>query len=357
MKQVTIDSSAGGKPGSVWFPLVHSDRPIPKPTAGQVLVKVTAGALNHRDVFQRQNAYPNLSAESPVGADGVGVVVEGPAHLRGKRVLFVPGHGWESAVAAPEGPYGILGGQKGMIGTFTEYTTVEEAQVMACPEHLSDIEAAALPLAGVTAWRATFTKGGLREGMKVLITGIGGGVALTALQLAVAAGADVWVTSGSEDKLARAKALGAKGGISYRTERWGRALASQIPGGKLDLVIDSAGGNIVAEVLPILRPGCAIVAYGMTTAPKITFSMAAILANVEYRGSTMGSKAEFRAMLDFVASHKVRPVVHKTYVGLDSAEEAFVEMRDGKQFGKLVVVVDPAAVGSDPASGGTSARL
>lgn len=353
MKQVTIDSSAGGKPGTTWFPLTTSDLPIPEASGTDLLVKVTAGALNHRDVFQRQNAYPNLSSASPVGADGVGVV-QGTGKLGGKKIVFVPGDGWESDPAAPEGKYGILGGQKGMIGTFTEYTTVRADQVCECPVHLTDTEAAALPLAGLTAFRALFTKGQCRKGMNVLITGIGGGVALFALQFAVAAGANVWVTSGSVDKLERAKALGAKGGINYKTEKWGKALAKDLPG-KIDLVIDSAGGNIVADVLPIIKPGAPIVAYGMTTAPKITFSMAAILANVEYRGSTMGSKAEFKKMLQFVADHKIRPVVHKVYTGLSQAEEAFVEMRDGKQFGKLVVVVDPT--GTDLSSASTSAKL
>lgn len=355
MKQVTIDSSAGGKPGKVWFPVVQSDKPIPKPSGAELLVKVTAGALNHRDVFQRQNAYPNLSSESPVGADGVGVV-QGNGHWGGKRVVFNPGHGWESDPAAPESTFGILGGQKGMIGTFTEYTTVEEGQVFECPAHLSDVEAAALPLAGLTAFRALFTKGQCRKGMKVLITGIGGGVALFALQFAVAAGAEVYVTSGSPDKLEMAKKLGAKGGINYKTEKWGKELGKSLHG-KLDLVIDSAGGNIVADVLPIIKQGASIVAYGMTTAPKITFSMAAILANVEYRGSTMGSKAEFRKMLQFVSDHKIRPVVHKVYTGLEQAEEAFVEMRDGKQFGKLVVIVDPSAAAKDVASTSSSAKL
>ncbi|CCG81650.1 Putative uncharacterized protein [Taphrina deformans PYCC 5710] len=346
MKQIIIDSSAGGKAGTTWFPLVTKELPTPSVLPGKLLVQVTAGALNHRDVFQRQNAYPSLSVDSPVGADGVGVVTDGSAKLKGKRVLFTPGHGWESDPAAPEGAYGILGGQTGMIGTLTEYTLVDEDQVELCPEHLTDVEAAALPLAGLTAFRALFTKGQCKKGSNILITGIGGGVALYALQFAVAAGANVWVTSGSEEKLAQAKKLGAKGGINYKTEKWGKALAKDLSA-KLDLVIDSAGGNIVADVLPCLKPGSPIVAYGMTTAPKITISMAAILANVEYRGSTMGSKAEFRRMLAFVAEHKIRPVVHKVYIGLDAAEDAFVEMRDGKQFGKLVITVNPAVAGAD----------
>lgn len=357
MKRVIIDSSAGGKPGTTWFPLVQEDKPVPQPGPGEYLVRVIAGALNHRDVFQRQNAYPNMSSESPVGADGVGIVTKGGAsQLQGQRVLFVPNRGWETDPVAPEGDHGILGGQKGMIGTFTEYTNVEEDWIVKCPEHLSDVEAAALPLAGLTAYRALFTKGQCKKAMNILITGIGGGVALFALQFAVAAGANVWVTSGSDEKLAAAKKLGAKGGINYKTEKWGKALAKDLPG-KLDLVIDSAGGNIVSDVLPCLKQGVPIVAYGMTTAPKITFTMAAILANVEYKGSTMGSKSEFKEMIAFVSQHKIKPVVHKVYTGLESADDAFVEMRDGKQFGKIVVLVDKSAADSNLSSVATSAKI
>lgn len=345
MKQVTIDSSAGGKPGTVWFPLVHGDVARPSLTGssssssdGDVLVKMVAGALNHRDVFQRQNAYPSLSPTSAVGADGVGVL-EG-----GERVLLTPGRGWAADPRGPEGKYGILGGQIGMIGTFCEYNVVPRSEIVPCPGHLSDVEAAALPLAGLTAYRALFTKGQARAGDRVLVTGIGGGVALFVLQFAVASGCEVWVTSGDPAKIARAQELGAKGGVSYKDRKWGRQLLTLTKGEKFDLVIDSAGGDIVAETTPILKVGRPIVAYGMTVAPKISFSMAAILQNVEYRGSTMGSRREFGDMVKFVEKHHIRPVVHRVYRGLDKTEEAMVEMRDGKQFGKIVVLIDDNSV-------------
>ncbi|BFZ57731.1 hypothetical protein PYCC9005_004784 [Savitreella phatthalungensis] len=339
MRTVTIDSSGGGKPGTTWFPLVFND--VADPGAGgdgdMVRVKMIAGALNHRDVFQRQNAYPSLSVSSPVGADGVGVLGGG------ERVLLTPGRGWESDRWGPEGKYGILGGQVGMPGTFADYQLIHKHELVPCPTHLSDVEAAALPLAGLTAFRALFTKGRAEKGHRVLITGIGGGVALFALQFAVAAGCEVWVTSGSEEKISRAVELGAKGGVSYKTAKWGKVLAGKLGKDRFDLVIDSAGGNIVADVLPCIKQGRPIVAYGMTVAPKIAFSMAAVLANVEYRGSTMGSRREFFDMVAFVERHRIKPVVHKVYRGLEAAEEAFVEMRDGKQFGKIVVLIDPSS--------------
>ncbi len=211
-------------------------------------------------------------------------------------------------------------------------------EVVECPAHLATAEAAALPLAGLTAFRATFTKAKVGPGTNLLITGIGGGVALFCLQFAVAIGANVWVTSGTQEKIDRAVKLGAKGGISYKVDKWGKQLYQELKM-KFDVVIDSAGGNIVSDVLPLLKNGGVIVAYGMTVAPKIVFTMQAVLANIEYLGSTMGSKNEFGNMVRFVAEHKIRPVVHKSYNGLQRAEEAFDEMKNGTQFGKLVILL------------------
>jgi NADPH:quinone reductase-like Zn-dependent oxidoreductase len=152
---------------------------------------------------------------------------------------------------------------------------VEPKQVVLCPEHLSNSEAAALPLAGLTAYRALFTKGQVKKDSKLLITGIGGGVGLAALMLAVAAGAEVWVTSSSEKKIERAKELGAKGGILYTTPNWSRELKKDC--GELDVVLDSAGGDICTHAVPLLKQGGTIVTYGMTLGPKTPFTMQAVL--------------------------------------------------------------------------------
>lgn len=197
---------------------------------------------------------------------------------RGKRVVLVPGVGWDSNPLGPEGRerYVILGGTKGApCGTLSELVAVEEKQVVLCPTHLSNPEAAAFPLAGLTAYRALFTKGQITEGSKLLITGIGGGVSLSALLLAVGAGADVYVTSSSEKKIARAKELGAKDGILYTTPNWSKELKKT--SGELDVVLDSAGGDICTHAVPLLKPGGTIVTYGMTLGPKTPFTMQAVL--------------------------------------------------------------------------------
>jgi NADPH:quinone reductase-like Zn-dependent oxidoreductase len=186
--------------------------------------------------------------------------------------------GWDSNPLAPEarGRYCILGSTKGApCGTLSEAVAVEPKQVVLCPPHLSNSEAAAFPLAGLTAYRALFTKGQVTQGTKLLITGIGGGVGLAALMLAVAAGAEVWVTSSSEKKIERAKNLGAKGGILYSTPKWSRELKKSC--GELDVVLDSAGGDICTHAVPLLKQGGTIVTYGMTLGPKTPFTMQAVL--------------------------------------------------------------------------------
>ena len=240
-------------------------------------------SLNHRDLFIRQNLYPGIDPSIPLGADGVGIVESGStaeldSRWRGKRVVLIPGIGWDSDPLGPEarGRYIMLGAVKGApCGTFSEYVAVEENQVVPCPEHLSDAEAATFPLAGVTAYRALFTKGGVKRGTKLLITGIGGGVGLAALLLAVNAGAEVYVTSSSEKKISRAKELGAKDGILYTTPNWSRQLKKT--SGELDVVLDSAGGDICTHAVPLLHQGGAIVTYGMTLGPKTPFTMQAVL--------------------------------------------------------------------------------
>jgi NADPH:quinone reductase-like Zn-dependent oxidoreductase len=186
--------------------------------------------------------------------------------------------GWDSNPLAPEarGRYVILGSTKGATcGTLSEYVAVEEKQVVLCPTHLSNSEAAAFPLAGLTAYRALFTKGQVTNGTKLLITGIGGGVGLAALLLATAAGAEVYVTSSSEEKIAKAKKLGAKGGILYTTPNWSKELKKTC--GELDVVLDSAGGDICTHAVPLLKQGGIIVTYGMTLGPKTSFTMQAVL--------------------------------------------------------------------------------
>lgn len=254
-----------GKPGQVYYPLSVKTLPQPTPQGKELLVKMTAASLNHRDVFLRQHLYPGVTFDVPMGADGVGVVVgAGPdvsGQWQGKRVILNPGVGWKDSPDGPEDPkgYRIMGGTKAYNkGTMQEFVAIEEGEVEEAPEHLSDAEAAALPLTGLTGWRALVSKGGERnsgKGAAVLLTGIGGGVALVALRFAVARGADVYVTSSSQEKIQKAVELGAKGGVSYKEEGWEKKLLGMLPSGKtsFDAIIDGAGGDAVEKGAKLLK--------------------------------------------------------------------------------------------------------
>jgi NADPH:quinone reductase-like Zn-dependent oxidoreductase len=152
-----------------------------------------------------------------------------------------------------------------------------------CTKHLSAVEGAALPLVGLTAWRALTTKARVQSGQNILITGIGGGVALSALQLGAAMGANIYVTSGSQEKLDRARDLGAQGGAIYEAEKWESDIRQQLPSSRpfIDAIIDGAGGDVVSKAVKLLKPGGVIVQYGMTVSPKINWTMAAVLLNAE----------------------------------------------------------------------------
>ncbi|KAL2196759.1 hypothetical protein P885DRAFT_37456 [Corynascus similis CBS 632.67] len=345
-----------GKPGQVYYPLQLNTVPIPTPGPNQILVKLNAAALNHRDLFIRQHLYPGISFSSPLFADGYGTVTAlGPscsAEAQGllhKPVLLLPSRGWASDPDGPENlgrDFVIIGSSRGSdAGTGQEYIVVNEADVVPAPEHLTPAEGAALPLVGLTGWRALVSKSSNAEpGRNILITGIGGGVALQVLQFAVARGCNVWVTSGDKAKVERAVGMGAKGGVIYKDADWDKQLGGLLPKERpyLDAVIDGAGGDVVGRTVKLLKPGGVIVCYGMTLGPKMDWLMQATLKHIDLRGSTMGSTKEFQEMVEFVRTHKIRPVVSRVVKGLDNLEgidSLFEDMKAGKQFGKLVIQI------------------
>ncbi|KAJ5772991.1 Polyketide synthase enoylreductase [Penicillium paradoxum] len=354
-KAIFIDPIDGkpGKPGQVYYPLSLRTQPMPSPQGSELLVKLTAAALNHRDLFLRQHLYPGVTFDVPLLADGVGIVVgtgpnvPTPDKWHGKRVILNPGHGWKDSPDGPEavGGYKILGGTKFLNkGTLQEYITIDYLEVEEAPEHLSNAEAAALPLTGLTGWRALVTKAGERNsgnGAAILVTGIGGGVALMVLRFAVARGAHVFVTSSSQEKIRQAVELGAAGGVNYKEEGWETKLLKMLPSGKtkFDAIIDGAGGDSVEKSIKLLKNGGILSVYGMTVSPKMPFTMPAVLKNIEVRGSTMGSRKEFNEMIAFVNAKKIHPVVSRVLQteldDLSAIDGLFEEMKNGTQFGKL----------------------
>jgi NADPH:quinone reductase-like Zn-dependent oxidoreductase len=205
------------------------------------------------------------------------------------------------------------------------------------PEHLSFSESAAVPLSGLTAYRALFSKARLRAKEKVLITGIGGGAALWVLQFAVAYQARVYVTSGSDEKIARAKALGAIDGFNYKDPQWAdQALKAS---GGFDIVIDSAGGAEFSRLLDIVLPGGRIVNFGRT-AGNISGLATRLLywKQISILGTTMGTRDEFLSMLDFIESRTMKPVIDQIFP-LERINDALLHMEDGSQFGKIILQI------------------
>jgi NADPH:quinone reductase-like Zn-dependent oxidoreductase len=313
----------------------------PTPGTGEVVVALKAAALNHRDVWIKQGQYAGLKWPCRPGSDGAGVVEAAgagvdPAWL-GREVVINPSFGWGPSERAQGAEFAILGLPRD--GALAEKVAVPVSQLSPKPPHLSWIEAAALPLAGLTAYRAVFSRAQVRAGERVLVTGIGGGVALFALQFAVAAGADVWVTSSSAEKIARAVALGAKGGFDYTVAGWAKAVGTQVQGGGFDVIVDSAGGEGFGDLLDLAAPGGRIVFFGATRGNAPALALRKIFwRQLSVLGTTMGSPADWRALMEFVALHRITPVVSEVFP-LARAAEAFALMERGGQVGKIVVQI------------------
>lgn len=345
-KSITISPSKG------YHTLALNDVGPPIPKSHELLLKILAAALNHRDIFIRQNLYPSISFVNPLLSDGCALVLQHPNSAAGstgfsvaERVIINPGTGWLSDSVGPEGAYTVLGGTSATaLGTLQEMIAVPADDVELAPEHLSNAEAAALPLTGLTAWRALITKSGNAEpGRNILVTGIGGGVALMVLLFAKAKGCNVFVTSSTAEKINRAKSLGAKDGVIYTDEEWPKTLQKLLPKDRpfLDAVIDGAGGNIVGNTWKLMKLGGVVVSYGMTSMVQPMMPMQAVMKNIELKGSTMGSRREFKEMVGFVSEKKIRPVLEHVLVteidDLNAIESLFDNLKEGRQFGKLVV--------------------
>src|SRR5918993_52127 len=217
----------------------YEDVEDPEPGSGEIVVRLRNAALNRRDVFVTQGMYPGAKPDAlPIilGSDGSGEVT---AKGDGAEVVINPALYWGDNPKVPGKEYRILGLPDN--GTYAQFVKLPADHVFPKPSHLSHEEAAAIPLRALTAYRALFTRGHLQEGETVLVPGIGGGVATFVVQMAKAAGATVFVSSGSDEKIEHAKALGAEGGVNYDSENWSKELKEMA--GSVDLSVDSIGGD------------------------------------------------------------------------------------------------------------------
>jgi zinc-binding alcohol dehydrogenase/oxidoreductase len=319
------------------------ETPDPVVVPGSALVAVRAAALNHRDVWIKTGQYAGLKFPCTAGSDGAGVVESVGAGVDaawvGREVVINPALDWGPKEGAQGTGFSILGMPRA--GTMAERVLVPAAQLADKPAHLSWEEAAALPLAGLTAFRALFTRAQVRGSERVLVTGVGGGVAAMAVQFAIAHGCEVWVTSGSREKIARAVLLGARGGFDYRQTNWPVEAANTA--GPFDAILDSSGGAGFENLIDAVAPGGRIVFVGATAGNPASLPMRKVFwRQISLLGSTMGSPADWDAMLAFVRQHRLRPAISATFP-VERAEEAFAQIERGGQFGKVVVTLGPGA--------------
>lgn len=318
-------------------PPVFQTVPTPEPGPDEVRIKLAAAALNRRDVWIMRGKYPGIKTPIILGSDGCGVIDKAGkdvGEMPNGRVLINPSLDWGSNRAHQGPDYQILGLPRN--GTFAEYVCVPAANVLPMPTHLEVEQAAALPLAGLTAYRALVTRAGLQPGERVLITGIGGGVALNALLIAKALGAEVWVTSSRDAAIANAVEHGAQGGVRYTDDGWRKRLAAEVPDG-FDVIIDSAGGDGFGELIRLLGMGGRIAFFGGTRGkwPAI-LPQHLFYKQVSILATTMGSGAEFAELLALVQRTGIVPPVSSVRPLAEGAS-AFERLESGAQIGKVVL--------------------
>ncbi len=318
---------------------VERAEPVPKP--GEVLIRLRAASLNFRDLFVLKRGYGASTGTLPLVpvSDGVGEVValgEGVTRVAlGDRVspMFFPD--WTGGEPRAALLARILGGP--LDGTMTELMAIDARSVSRVPAHLSDAEAATLPCAALTAWRALVTEGRVKAGDKVLVQGTGG-VSLFALQFAKLLGAHVTVTSSSDAKLERAKAMGADALINYRrTPEWGVA-AKELAGGEgVDHIVEVGGEQTLGQSLRAVRVGGTLSLIGVLSGGKMDVRLGPIVTRaVRMQGVTVGSREDFEAMVRAIDQHRVRPVVDKVFP-FDDLRAAFDHLASGTQFGKICI--------------------
>jgi NADPH:quinone reductase-like Zn-dependent oxidoreductase len=323
-------------------PPVLALREVPQKAPGpdEVLVELRAAALNRRDLWITLGKYGGIRFPAILGSDGAGVVkAAGGAKfsaLVGSEVVINPSLAWGNNEAVQGESWRVLGMPDD--GTFAEEICVPATHVHKKPAHLSWTEAAALPLAALTAYRALCVRGELRSAETVLIPGIGSGVSTMVLLLAHHLGARTVVTSSSAEKLERARELGADFGVNYRDSDWEQRITKWCGDRPLDLVIDGVGGETWQRCAALLRPGGRLVSYGATSGVATLDLRRLFWRHLDLRGSTMGSGRDFAEMLALVEAGKLRPVVDEV-LPLAEAATALSRMEHNQHMGKIVLKV------------------
>jgi zinc-binding alcohol dehydrogenase/oxidoreductase len=313
----------------------------PQPGPGEVRVKLKTAALNRRDYWITIGKYPGVNCPCIAGSDGAGIVDAvgegGDESTIGNEVVVYPAREWGDSEEKCGPNFRVLGLPDQ--GTFAEYICVPASDIYAKPEHLSWEQAAAVPLAGLTAWRAVITHAQVKKGDKVLVTAAGSGVSTFAVQWALGQGAEVFVTSGSVDKINKVMELGVSGGVNYKDEGYTKQLREM--SGGFNAIIDSAAGNDLNDILDTLDNAGRYIFFGATMGnPESGLQIAKLFfRHIRIQGTMMGSPREFAAMVDFVNANKIEPLVHDVFA-MDEAVAAHNLMESFSQMGKIVLRIE-----------------
>lgn len=322
------------------------ERPDPEPGPGEVVLRMSAVSLNYRDILMVRGSYnPRQPLPLIPASDGVGSVVavgEGVTRVAvGDRVCPIFASGWHAGEPSRDKLKTTLGGPRD--GTLCELMKLSAESVVKVPAFLTDVEAACLPCAGVTAWSALVTHAALTAGDTLLALGTGG-VSIFGLQLAKTLGARVIITSSSDDKLERAQELGADALINYRrTPEWGKAARDLTEGRGVDHVLEVGGAATFGHSLKAVRPGGTISIIGNLGGGATEINLLSVLMqNIRLQGVIVGHREAFEALVRAVAQNELRPVVDRVFA-FDEVRQALEHMASGNHFGK--VCVDIAAHG------------
>jgi NADPH:quinone reductase-like Zn-dependent oxidoreductase len=316
-----------------------AQKPVPKPRRGEILVRVRTASLNYRDLAILVEKYlPTLPLPYVPASDACGEVVQTGEDVTrfkvGDRVTPIYTQGWHDGLPTLElRTRRTLGAP--LSGVLQDYVAVPAEDAVTVPAHLSDAEAATLPIAALTAW-STLQEGGIKPGDSVLVQGTGG-VALFALQFAKLAGARVIALSSSDEKLERARQLGADVGINYRTTPdWHVAVKDATQGKGVDIIVETAGATL-DKSLASLGFGGFIGVVGFVAGYKAEIPVRALIGPmIRVQGIAVGSRARFEAMNRAIAQHKLKPVIDSTFA-LEQSADAFRHMQQGRHFGKIVI--------------------
>jgi len=309
---------------------------VGQPGPGEVRVKLKTAGINHRDLFVLHRHKPT---EPPliIGSDGAGIIDAIGDDVTGvnvgDEVIINPGLGWKEKSDAPPEGFEIVGLPDH--GTLADYIVIPAENAIPRPQHLIWEEAGVFGLAALTGYRALFTRGNITPGKTVLLPGVGSGVITFILKFAKTAGATVYVTSRSEEKLQRALELGADKAINSDGD-WNE----QLNGEKVDLVIESVGAATFKKSLGQLRPGGTIVTFGASAGDEVNIDLRSFFyGQYNMLGTTMGSAEEFKEMIKFVEKHKIKPEIEAIFP-LSRYEIAFNRLEEAEQFGKIGFLID-----------------